>query len=898
MATIALAVVGAKLGAAGSFLSAIGGAVGSAIGSYIDREFFFPGPDVEQPRVGDLRAQAGSEGMPLNYAIGPECRVPGKIVYAGPRFPFIDGEGNERGSYLIDLCQGPLEEDEFVSEIYANGQLIYQEDASVNINSTLLRVDQAFQFSQTYWHIWVVAAAGGPDLSQLVTGQDCELSGWSTSENNGTWRVLATGPNPSDPTESAVRLGRFFAVGVTPPSTEVAGSSVTITQQNGQFSTSSFVNLRQYRGTYSQSPDAVVEADYGVGTSPGRYGRACIVLESLNKSKFGGTTPNFEVVLRERTAMTIAEAIDALMERAGFTAGEWDSSAVSGSFRGLVAEEPIDSKALLQALMMAHRLMAREVEGQVVFYPRTGSDTVAVAEADLAAHAIGTRPESRKVAFEDKDDAEMPSRVELSFTNSDDGLQQGSAVETHHGLQAFSEEVLRVRTPVTLSEKEAGAMARQLMVDAYAARQSRATQLPPSYLEISEGDVWTTTVDGEAITSIATRVEMGADGVVRVEGTQEQPHIQQITADEVDKEGDVNQGGGEVPLSLYLDLVLWDVAPFTDAQAQTTGIHFAYPDLGATQPYTGGALYKSTDLSLYEVTGAPVPGSLARYGVAVSGVPAAGASSKYWDYTTEIVVTVYGGWAPGNASPSAVLQGSNRAVVGTEVLGWQTATDNGDGTYTLSGLLRGLRGTPASGPSESVLVVPVEDLSFTDAVAASSLGATLGWKAVGNGWTEAQIDAIEATANLGTLKNFPVYNIRANRWESDGVHTEDDIQLTWRRQTRAVHPIFSPQTSGDGDDAPLFEPNVGERYEVDVLDALQAVVSPNSPYTINVTGGDSLPWTYTAAMASADQTASGGNPAWAPGLAKYFRVYQIGEYGRGRGQSVFVNTTAGWYYGG
>ena len=889
MATILLAFAGSQLGAAGSFAAVAGAAVGTALGSYIDREYLFPVPDIEQPRVGDLRAQAGSEGMPLNYAIGPECRVPGKVVYAGPRFP------GTSGNYLIDLCQGPLEEDEFVSEIYANGQLIYQQDPDIEIVSSLLRVDEIYYFEEIDLGFKIVSEVGGPSLSDVVLGQLVTVSGFAWAGNNGVFRATSSGASDSVDGEQFLWLfpdsasgGDFQVV--------AAGPEITLTQDLSSIQVSTFSELRQYRGTFDQSPDDVVTDDYGPGVSPGRYGRACIAIVGLDKNKFGGSTPNFEVSLRERVSMTVADALDELMQRSGFDPSEWDSSAITGSFRGIVAEEPIDSKGLLQSVMMAHRVMAREVEGQLIFYPRDASDTVAVIEADLGSSALGSNPPSRKVGFEDNADADIPSRVDLQFTNSDDGLQQGNAQETHHGLQRYSEEVLRARTPVTLSEQEAGAFARSLLLDAHASRQVRSTTLPTEYLDLCEGDVWTSTVDGKAITSIATRVEMGADGVVRIEGTQEQPHIQRIDPAEVDKEGAVNGDGEGVPLSLYLNLAVEEFGPENEDQASRPGIHWGFLDFGATQAYTVGALYISRDDASYTDTLQASPSALASLAfVSDGGYQGGPISVEYIDRVSRITMSPFGDWVPQSQSAASQESGNGKALFRREVISWQTSTDNGDGTFTVSNLLRGLLGTEqyVNDHNGTQSVVPLSDFSFTTGgvLATGDFGATINWKGVGAGWDESEVGQLDRTASLRTMTPFRPYSLRATRWETDEVHDEDDIELRWRRQSRRPRPMFSGEAGND-------QPENVESYEVTVVNS-SGNAAPNSPYTVPGNGSEVITWTYTALMAAADDLAAGGGLGqdFSAASSKAFSVAQVGisTIGAGPGRAALVSTSPGTY---
>ena len=83
MASLFLGIAGGAL-AKGTVYAAVASAIGTAIGSYIDNKYIFPPPDFEGPRLDGLKAQRGSEGMPLNYAIGRAVRVPARVVWVGP----------------------------------------------------------------------------------------------------------------------------------------------------------------------------------------------------------------------------------------------------------------------------------------------------------------------------------------------------------------------------------------------------------------------------------------------------------------------------------------------------------------------------------------------------------------------------------------------------------------------------------------------------------------------------------------------------------------------------------------------------------------------------------------------------------------------------------------------
>ncbi|MBT7694549.1 MAG: hypothetical protein HN750_21375, partial [Gemmatimonadales bacterium] len=514
-------------------------AAAALIGSYVDRTYFFPEPDVEAPKIGDLRAQAGSEGMSLNFALGPQCRVPGKIVdIVGPS-KLVDG--TLRRNLGIDVCQGPVEEDAFVEQIFANGKKIYDVTPDINIVSdeisallTSLGYDGYGDTAKAT--IEITSKNIENNLTILKAGYRVSVSGFVLpGYNKPDWILLSTSTVVGHGSWTMARLynqgdedgydGPDFGYGLPGQAGEAEGATVTVFQDLPQVTAGAFSGINQHRGTADQSPNPGVDLIYTNGDSPARRGRAWIYLSLFNVTSFGGIIPNIEVVFRQASAMTVAEAITALVERAGIDTASLDVSALTGSIRGLVAEEPIDSRILIQILMQVYGVRYREVDGTMVFYMASAPDVVTIAEADLAAYAGGDDPPPRLIEFVDPPDLQIPSRVEVEFSNADNGLQQGSARETLHELQGNDQKVLRVRTPLTLTEAEAKAFARREMMTAHASRQSRSTTLPPQYLHVCEGDVWTTEVEGAALTSVANSVEYGANRLVRITGSQLQAQV-------------------------------------------------------------------------------------------------------------------------------------------------------------------------------------------------------------------------------------------------------------------------------------------------------------------------------------------------------------------------------------
>jgi hypothetical protein len=604
------------------------------------------------------------------------------------------------------------------------------------------------------------------------------------------------------------------------------------------------------------------------------------MLVGLNKTKFGSQVPNFEIQFRERASMTVAEAIDELMLRQGFDRGLWDSSGVTGSFRGLVAEEPIDSKGLLQIVMQAYGVTDQEVEGKVVFRMKDQLQALTVDPADLAAHSSSDSQQSRLIEFEDRSSRELPTRVELIYNDSDRNLQQASVRETHSPVSgALEGRVARVRTPLTLTEAEAGAMARQIMLDAYAGRLTVSTSLPPAYLDLAEGDIWETTLDGKPVRAVAKRVELGANGVVRLAGTSYQPQIGRVSPAEVDAQP--SEAEPEIPLSLYLELEVVDSVPLTDLQSSTVGAHWAILETGGEGAYGGGELYQQTDGVSYDLADElPPPQQPAGHARIESATNVLTGLGVYWDRMSEFTVRGVAGWAPSSSTEAAVLSGSNRAFLGNELLGYVNATDNGDGTYTISTLLRALNGSLTYDSSGASVLVPASAFQFNDQLPSSSIGSAVMHKAVGVGWSLEQVSEVGVDFAGRSVRPAWVHSIRGHRDASD------NIELSWRRQARRPWPIFSGEAS-------LDQPDTVERYKITILNAF-GVEATTSPVYVEATADADgrVRWTYTAAAAGAETGLNFG-----PALAKRFVILQVGFHGEGfHGNSITVPVGVGLSY--
>jgi len=233
------------------------------------------------------------------------------------------------------------------------------------------------------------------------------------------------------------------------------------------------------------------------------------------------------------------------------------------------------------------------------------------------------------------------------------------------------------------------------------------------------------------------------------------------------------------------------------------------------------------------------------------------ANPNLWDRGNTLTVSLESGSltnateADIDADPelNLILVGSS---AGWEYINFTTATLNGDGSYTLSGLKRGRRGTEwmcgAHVASETWILassLSPEEMGLDD------VGDDLSFKVQAIGRSLDSATAIDLTYTGATLKPYAPASIA---WAYNGT----DLTGTITRRTRVGGAWVGGST------IPLSENS--ESYEVDVYNG------STFKRTISVTGTNVF--TYTAAMASADGITLPTPPS--------VNVYQISDaVGRG-----------------
>lgn len=551
-------------------------------------------------------------------------------------------------------------------------------------------------------------------------------------------------------------------------------------------------------------------------------------------------------------AVNLDDVVSDICSPVDLAAEDIDVSALTADeIEGYVLNRQMAARAALQPLMDAWFLDAVETGGQIKFVKRGGSSAVTIPEVDLGAHSPGSeRPDL--LAITRKEDTSIPNEIAVKYMDLAANYRIGTQRAKRQVTQA--RDVKTIDLPIVMSADRARQIAEIALGYLWMGRNAVEFPLSNEYVWLDPADV-VTVEKGTASHRLRIDRTSYQDGLVKVSALMDGASIYTSTAT------------GE-PLPVYDPSIpypgptlLWllDIPALSDSQTAVGGIYLA--GAGYLSSWKGAAVAKSSDDGATWSAWAAVT----KDGALGFCTTVLGDTDHPWlwdDGSTVNVRLIDDDFALASTTQAAVLNGANRALVGSEIIGFTTATAEADGTYTLSGLLRGCRGTDqfctGHAGGERFVLLGTAYLHFQDAPLSERAVERL-YQYVSMGLAFSSGIQASLTLAFANLKPYSPVDVRGVR---DG---SNNLTVTWKRRTRIGGEWL------DGADVPLGE--TSESYEVDVYDGATVVRT--------ITGLSSA----TAGYSAAQQTTDGLTPGDPVDLS----VYQLSAaVGRGFGRSATV----------
>lgn len=458
-------------------------------------------------------------------------------------------------------------------------------------------------------------------------------------------------------------------------------------------------------------------------------------------------------------------------------------------------------RSAIEPLQFAWPFDAVQAGYKIKFAPRGSGYVANVAEADLGAVGGGDKQavrwtEAREMA------SQLPRRVEVVYI--DHTREYDFAEQSEERLNVDSVSIQRVELPIVLTADEAAGIAQQTLYRKWLERSEIKISIPPTstFLKLEAGDVVrVTTGDWQRLVRCLS-LDFLPDGRIEVTGVFDEPAIYSPVA------------YGATPTYLGQSYVsplagptrtnLLDIPCLADANnAPGWGLAMC----GYSDAWHGANLYRSADLG---ATWSLVTGNRLPVTMGMTTNTLADGRCDIFDASGSVNVKLYSNTLS-SSTLDGVLNGENHFAIGAdgrwEIVGAVNATLEGDGSYTLSQLLRGRVGTEwATGTHQTgdqVVWLNDPDLAFV-AASLNDISLLRKYKSVGYGNTaDDGADSLVDYAYQG-VNLLPLAPVHVNAWQD----TTGDIYIGWTRQAR-VGWLWR-----DSIDASLGE--ASEKYEVDV----------------------------------------------------------------------------------
>ncbi len=553
----------------------------------------------------------------------------------------------------------------------------------------------------------------------------------------------------------------------------------------------------------------------------------------------------------QSTAVLLSSVVEDICAVAGLDgSGDVDTSDLTAFVDGYALVQRATARDALDPLMTAFFFDCVDSDGILQFVTRGGSVVLNIPETDLAAHIAGSERPQELVTTR-RQELELPVRVDVTYIDKDANYVVGNQSEQRMITQ--SDELLTLRLPIAMDKDTAKQIAVKRLAAEWAGRIRHTIQTHRGYSWLNPADIITVT-EGDFIHKSRIEIMGFGGGVITFQLVNEdsEVYISDATGAELPpEEPDVQYPGPTL-------LVLID-CPIVNTVNNKSGFYIAV--VGYTSYWTGASIVQST-------TGAwngferPI---LISYKDALVGkavdVLANITDPWVWDEGSSVNVRLLDPTdSLSSATEAQVLNGSNLAILGDEIIQYKTVVAESDGSYTLSGLLRGRYGTEWAIGSHAIseYFVPLDEslITFVE-LPESDIDASLWYRA-----------HTHNSSDYTVTQPFTYVGRHLMPWSPQEVAGTRDgsnnLTITWTRRTRIGGEW------ADGGDVSLGE--TSESYSLDIYDGSVVV------RTIAVTA-------ETASYTAAQQVTDFGSEQSSVDII----VYQISSVvGRGFGTTATV----------
>lgn len=523
----------------------------------------------------------------------------------------------------------------------------------------------------------------------------------------------------------------------------------------------------------------------------------------------------------------LSSIVTDLCGQVGLGPSDIDVSELTDIVPGFFMGQRISARSAIESLASAYFFDGVESDGKLKFVKRGKSSIITIPEEHLAAH-LTDQERPQELISTRQQELELPLQVDVTYVAQ--SADYDKATQRARRLLTSSEHLATLELPLSLTDNTAAQIAMNHLVLAWTQRLRHSFQIPRIYGYLDAADV-------------VTIQEGGNQHVVRIERITNNGGVLAIEAANEDSSaynsviGGVVIPGHEGPV-VYSSITYFMIAdiPLLSSTTDSPGLYIIAT--AARDSWNGAAIFKSRDggATWNQFVTVSRNGVVGETTTALADVP----DPFVWDRgNTVTVVLSNADDSLVSSTEAAVLNGANHAVLGAEIIQFVTATEVGTGTYELSGLLRGRKGSDyATGThlaGEAFGLLDADTIHFAT-YGVEEAGHAAIFRAVSAGMQFSSGVNQSLTPQVHNVRTLSPQHVKATRDPITG-----DINITWIRRTRYNGEWF------DSNDVPLGETT--EAYEVELWHPPTGSVSGFLVRNLAVTSQSA---TYTAAQQAQD----------------------------------------------
>ena len=608
---------------------------------------------------------------------------------------------------------------------------------------------------------------------------------------------------------------------------------------------SMFTTLRFYPGSATQTPDPTIESYLGVGEAPAYRHTCYIVIEDLQLADFGNRLPNLEVLLEADVSITVPAVVFDLCRRCGVDGNDISVSSLPDTpVRGYSITGSSRGSDAIQPLALAYSFDCAEQGGSLRFVRRGLSAKAVIPLDDMGGYQGFDTDTPEPIRFEATPPVALPQEAVVTFADPARDFQKNSQSARRQFGDADSK--LSYELPVVLDADEARRLADRMLYEAWTARRSATFITTRRWRKLMAGDVIFAPSPAGLTQLRLTRALRGANGLIEMQVRSDDKTIYQSNALGLT---------AAIPEQVItaipeIEVILLDIPLLLDAD-NNNAEGFYYGVVALAPGWRGADVQRAiSPTDAFVSMGTQSWELIVGAGESnLDAIPAGFDSATDWDTTSVLKVRLRrDDMELDSLTDSEVLAGGTAAYIGPvnghggEIIQFADAALQVDGTYLLTRLRRGQKGTEflatAHGNAQRFVLLEPGGL----------LRANFGFGDLHQARTYRAVAAFQQSddAPLYTFTNDGV-GLRPYSpidLGSAGTSPPSDIVLTWVRRSRIGGTLTPP---------PLAEES--ERYTLRIMNAAGTVIVR----TVDLTAPT---FTYTAAMQTADFGAPQSSLRW------------------------------------